>query len=70
MPLEDHGEHSTKIGSDRKIPPLVQLCRGETGPFPINPATVDGTSQDPDRISVTVIGATITVVPNGAAELG
>src|SRR5215471_3884720 len=68
MALQNNSENAAKIGCYRQVAPLVKLCRGEAGPIAVDAAAHDGSSQNPNDIAMTVIGAAVAVLPESAAE--
>src|SRR5438105_12772322 len=70
MARDDRRQHGTEIGRQSKIAAFVERVRSKARPLAVHPAALHGAAQYPDDIAVAVIGAAITVLPHGAAELG
>src|SRR3954462_6297837 len=63
-------EHIAKIRSDREVASFIKLFRLESWPSAINFSAAYGTAEHHHHISMTVIGATISVFFCGTAEFG
>ena len=70
MPRGNFGEHVAKIGRQCQIASFIQLLRCEAGPLAVDLAAVDGAAQREQAASMAVIGATRSVLPDRAPELG
>src|SRR5215472_13150932 len=70
MARRDRREDAAEIGCHSKVAPLVKRRRCEAGPIKVHLPTPYAAAEDPDDITVPMIGAAVAILAHGAAELG
>jgi hypothetical protein len=69
VPVDHLSEHLAKVGREREISTLIKLRLIEPWPAPIYSSATHWTADYEHYVCVPMIGATITVLASGAAEL-
>src|SRR6266853_2219731 len=69
MARRDLGEEVAEVGGDREVAALEELVPVEARPAAVDAAAANAAAEDEHRRRVTVVGAAVAVLRDGAAEL-
>src|SRR5438876_12307045 len=70
MTADEFAEDVAIVGRHGEIAAFKKLLFFEAGPFSVNLPALDGASNDHHEAAMTVIGSTVAVFLDGAAEFG